>query len=112
TLRHYDFQELFDDILDRLDTSRVGEQAHKAHTDSAEFEEKRPGTHRRSRDRIGSTRHLFNVDVGLNNYLADGQFPTGELYTVRPWGSWYIAGNSIYRTRLGRTSYIELGVGV
>ena len=50
------------------------------------------------------TYHSFNIDLGTNNYLSDGKFPdhNNELYTVKPWGSWYVGFNSIQRTRLSR----------
>lgn len=33
----------------------------------------------------------MRIDLGLNNYLEDGEFPeaNGALYSVKPWGSWY-----------------------
>ncbi|HEY9487630.1 MAG TPA: hypothetical protein VIQ51_04820, partial [Chryseosolibacter sp.] len=44
---------------------------------------------------------------------SNDQFPDGsELYAVRPWGSWYVAGNSVQRTRLGRNLFVEWGLGV
>lgn len=61
------------------------------------------------------TYHSFNFDLGSNNYLTPNrQFPNqnNEKYSVRPWGSWYIAVNSIERTRLARRFFIEWGVGV
>ena len=60
------------------------------------------------------TRHSISFDVGTNNYLTpSGQFPdaTNDLYTVRPWGSWYAAINSVYRTRIARTFFLEWGFG-
>src|SRR5688572_4218594 len=37
------------------------------------------------------TRHSMSFDFGTNNYLSGGAFPDAgtDLYTVRPWGSWY-----------------------
>ena len=61
------------------------------------------------------THHSFNIDLGMNNYLQKGQFPTGspaELYTVKPWGSWYVGLNSILRTRVSRKLFLEWGGGV
>jgi len=60
------------------------------------------------------TRNSFNVDIGTNNYLNNGSFPTQDnsLYAARPWGSWYVALNSIYRTRLASKFFLEWGGGV
>lgn len=115
TLRHYDFQKLFDDIFDRLDTATTDVPArdNDVRVDTRDEEKDIENTDGHRSRTVGHTRRSFNVDVGLNNYLADGQFPTGnELHAVRPWGSWYIAGNSLHRTRLGRRAYVELGLGV
>lgn len=56
----------------------------------------------------------FNIDLGTNNYLENGKFPddANSVYTVRPWGSWYVALNSIQRTRLANKFYLEWGGGV
>jgi hypothetical protein len=56
----------------------------------------------------------FNFDLGTNNYLSDGNFPdqNNELYTVKPWGSWYVAANSVQRTRIVNKFFIEWGLGV
>lgn len=61
------------------------------------------------------TYHSFNLDLGTNNFMTpDNEFPnqTGEMYAVRPWGSWYVSLNSIDRTRLSRKFFIEWGAGV
>ena len=62
-------------------------------------------------NRWGRTWQSFNFDLGTNNYLSDGKFPDNdnELYSVRPWGSWYVAASSIQRTRLG-PKYLLNGV--
>lgn len=60
------------------------------------------------------TYHSFNMDFGINNYLSDGTFPdaTNELYTVKPWGSWYVGINSVQRTRLAQKFFLEWAGGV
>ena len=68
---------------------------------------------RSRRGRIGQTWQSYNIDLGTNNYLAGDQFPDGsEPYAVRPWGSWYVAGNSVQRTRLGKNIFAEWSLGV
>jgi hypothetical protein len=136
-LRHYDFQQLFQDVLSKLernDTSAL------ARSDSAEVENEvafdQDQDNERWRDRNddddndddndydwrdhfhgnrwGRTWQSFNFDLGTNNYLSNGKFPDNDnaLYSVRPWGSWYLAASSIQRTRLGSKLFIEWGVGM
>ncbi|MBA4058759.1 MAG: hypothetical protein C0490_28840, partial [Marivirga sp.] len=122
TLKHYNFQELFQDILTKLeanDTSALPK--HDSATvelatvpDKDEDEDEDWNLHSRSYDddedddedddndnwnvhhvrgnRWGRTWQSFNFDLGTNNYLSDGKFPdsNNELYSVRPWGSWYV----------------------
>lgn len=141
-LEHYDFQELFDDLIAEL------ARRHSANTDSADEADSRPeedwntsdekeerwegedesnetwdeqhddddddvkwGNSRRGK--VGQTWQSYNIDLGTNNYLSGDQFPDGsESYAVRPWGSWYVAGNSVQRTRLARNLFVEWGLGV
>ncbi|MEM7106877.1 MAG: hypothetical protein AAF519_01535 [Bacteroidota bacterium] len=60
------------------------------------------------------TRHSFNVEIGTNNYLEDGQFPgeNNRLYAVRPWGSWYVALTSAKQTYFGNSFYLDWGPSV
>lgn len=69
---------------------------------------------RHRRGRIGRTWQSTNMDLGINNYLTQSdQFPDGvENHSVRPWGSWYVAINSMQRTKAGRNFFIEWGLGV
>lgn len=134
-LRHYNFQELFNDILDRLaekagiPADSLGEvnvqdeeqqeviadaEAHDEYDDKDDEGDEDDHWLKSRRGRVGQTRHSYNVDLGTNNYLQeDGQFPTGsELYAVRPWGSWYLGVNSVQRTRLARNIFAEWAMGV
>jgi hypothetical protein len=60
------------------------------------------------------TSHSISFDLGTNNFLSDGKFPdsNNDLYTVKPFGSWYVGINSIQRTRLAGKFFVEWGVGV
>ncbi|MDH5399355.1 MAG: hypothetical protein OEX02_14485 [Cyclobacteriaceae bacterium] len=53
----------------------------------------------------------FKLDLGLNNYLIKDKFPdaTGEIYTLKPIGSWYVALGRVYRSYLNRNLYMEWG---
>ena len=140
-LKHYNFQELFNDILRKLEESEVVENDtnqnvvkaeedwkisrkdesgdsyredddHDDHDNDDDGDEEVKWQNSR-RGGIGRTWQSYNIDLGTNNYLVDDQFPDGsEPYAVRPWGSWYLAGNSVQRTRLGRNIFVEWGLGV
>lgn len=60
------------------------------------------------------TSHSISFDLGTNNFLSNGKFPdsNNDLYTVKPFGSWYVGINSIQRTRLAGKFFLEWGVGV
>lgn len=130
TLQHYNFQALFDDVIGRLreshglasDTAQSFATEERQSRDEViveeedwdeESDEEEEWEHD-GRRRVGRTLHSYNIDLGLNNYLTGtDQFPDGsEPYAVRPWGSWYIAGNSVQRTRLAKHLFVEWGLGV
>jgi hypothetical protein len=141
-LEHYNFQELFDDVIQQLrethgiegDTTEgmvtreereenwdvppaeknheddgngdIYEDDNEDYDDDHKWEKSRRG-------KIGKTWQSYNIDLGTNNYLSSDQFPDGsEPYAVRPWGSWYLAGNSVQRTRLAKNLFVEWGLGV
>jgi hypothetical protein len=145
TLKHYNFQALFQDIITKLenrDTTAlpgVAETETPAETtpststedwnvspnsstqtysnnddnddDDQDDENWNVRVHHRGH---GRTWQSFNFDLGTNNYLSNGSFPnnSNELYSVRPWGSWYVGLASIQRTRLSKKFFLEWGVGV
>jgi hypothetical protein len=152
-LKHYNFQDLFQDILNKIEKSNAGIEKNDpdstttvteptpSETEPVVTEEPReenwntersePSSsnqddddddndeawdkkvqHRRSR--IGRTWQSFNFDLGTNNFLSDGKFPDSDnaLYSVRPWGSWYLAASSIQRTRVGGNLFLEWGLGL
>jgi len=61
-----------------------------------------------------STFHNINFDIGTNNYVNDGKFPdeTNELYSVKPFGSWYVGISSTYKTYIAGPVYLEWGASV
>lgn len=123
TLKQYDFQALFSDILNRVEqkagvktedtvqteiTSEPAEVVWEDDADDQDWYGSRSGRYRHKQ-----SIHSFNVDFGLNNYLQEGKFPDANaLYAVRPWGSWYVGINSVQRTRIGGKFYIEWGLGL
>jgi hypothetical protein len=59
-------------------------------------------------------RHSVNFELGMNNYLQDGRFPEadGALYSVKPWGSWYVGINSSHKFYLGGPLFLDWGKGI
>jgi hypothetical protein len=140
TLKHYDFQGLFADVLSKLEhpegikndtiplgkndstasdttavanTTETSDVYYRSHDDDNEEDDDDWEFHS-SRRRWGRTWQSFNFDLGTNNYLDGGRFPDRDnaAYAVRPWGSWYIAINSTQRSRLGRNFFLEWAAGV
>lgn len=123
TLKQYDFQALFNDILSKLenrDTVKVAVDTTKKTETTVEVIEDNWGEEDdddhwdKKKYRYRGTRHSFNFDFGTNNYLEEGDFPdnNGSQYAVRPWGSWYVGLNSTLRTQMSNKFFLEWGVGV
>ena len=137
-LKHYDFQQLFQDVLTKLEKNDTTSLAQRDSTasDDVVVQESYKTTMMTMMMKIGAieilinnnnewsnnyrgsrwgrTSQSFNFDLGTNNYLEDGKFPDANnaLYSVRPWGSWYVSLASIQRTRLGSKFFLEWGVGM
>ncbi len=130
TMKKYNFQKLMDDMIYKLevrDSSRLNKLSSEfLKKDSAkEVAENNIVTPVQSSESSTivthekkyhgrRTRNSFNVDLGINNYASNGQSPSqnNSLYTVHPWGSWYVGLNSIYRTRMASKFFLEWGGGV
>lgn len=131
TLKQYDFQKLINDLIVKLEQKDTASQQQPAahylkepeatpevtesveiETDVSDDEDWTSHNHHSSHGR--RTYHSINFDLGMNNYLADGKFPdeTNSLYTVKPWGSWYVGINSNLRTRVSNKFFLEWGLGV
>ena len=57
------------------------------------------------------TSSAFNVEIGINNYLQNGEIPNGDAaHSVKPFGSWYVGLSSIRKTHVGHGPlFIEWG---
>lgn len=131
TLKQYDFQKLMNDLIAKLEAQdttpgqtpasqyrkedlfnepMVSEPEAITDRSTDTYEPQKTHYHWKKR----RTYHSFNLDIGTNNYLADGRFPDQDnsQYTVRPWGSWYVGINSTQRTRLANRFFLEWGLGV
>ncbi len=126
-LRQYDFQSLFNHLLNKLERNpdaapeRVGlsetAPAHEAEPEEVIWEEDDETDYRWRQTHLKKSyvrpRSSFSLDFGLNNYLTtDGRFPGGELYEIRPWGSWFVGLNSVHRSRVTNKFYLEWGLGM
>lgn len=124
TLKHYNFQALFDDVIRRLaesdttvrtDSTQIAseedgnwEPGPSEDTESDEDWEEKVVTYKNRR-----TWQTVNVDLGTNNFLANDKFVDDtRVYAVRPWGSWYVGINSVHRSRLAKKFFIEWNWGV
>ena len=60
------------------------------------------------------TTFVSALDFGINNYLENGKFPddNNEQYTVRPWGSWYVAIMPTWQTHIGGKFSLDYGGGI
>lgn len=129
TLKKYNFQKLMDDMIYKLevrDSSRLNKPSSeflkkdsakeivvtKIESDTQNEVKIENRVERKYHGR--RTRNSFNVDFGINNYVSNGSFPSqnNSMYTVRPWGSWYVGLNSTYRTRMASKLFLEWGYGV
>lgn len=74
----------------------------------------RDTTEKKSKKKHYGTDHIFNLDLGTNNYHNNGNFPdeNNETYSVRPWGSWYVGLTSLQRSHISGGLFAEWGGGV
>ncbi|HEY9048985.1 MAG TPA: hypothetical protein VIN08_23960 [Ohtaekwangia sp.] len=132
-LKNYNYNDLFKNIITKLENNDTTALAQRDTTrkqgDSEEVYWTREGDDKNhiggddnGRDwnvditpsrRWGRTWQSFNFDLGTNNYLENGKFPSSNAnYSVRPWGSWYVGLSSIQRSRLGKNFFLEWGLGM
>jgi len=117
--RQYDYQALFDDMLDDLeDTTEAMKEETTPERVVSTLDTLRSDDYHNpcGYSRKGIFMHSnesINFDFGMNNYLSGGKFPDqDELYTVRPWGSWYIAVNAVKDLHVSGPFYVDLGLGI
>lgn len=134
TLKKYDFQVLMNDLIAKLEQKDTSTHANssekylKGESEdpvSTDVEVNEPegddenwssgyDRHHHERKHYRRTYQSINFDFGTNNYLSSGKFPDQDnsLYTVKPWGSWYVGINSVQRTKLANKFYLEWSMGV
>lgn len=142
TLKHYNFQELFQDILTKLEANDTSALPKHDSTDATievvAAEEKSEDWNLHSSDDDDddddndygddddhydwNMHHMHGNRWGrtwqsFNFDLGMNNYLSdGKFpdgnYEVRPWGSWYVGLSSIQRTRLGKKFFLEWGLGV
>ncbi len=131
TLKKYNFQALMNDLINKLEEKDTSANIHSSQDylkkdssenvsiikssdeDAIEEENWNHSDHHKEKWHRRRTYQSFNFDLGTNNYLSSGKFPdhNNSLYTVKPWGSWYVGLNSVQRTRLANKFYLEWSLG-
>jgi hypothetical protein len=57
-------------------------------------------------------RSYFNLDLGVNNVLENGSFPTSDKpYAVKGWGSWMLGLNWMATQRISKGFHWDFGIG-
>ena len=81
-----------------------------------EPEEKEEYNYERIANRFSGSKTSFvsGLDFGMNNYLEDGKYPdaNNEQYTVKPWGSWYVAIMPTWQTHITGKFALDYGGGI
>lgn len=130
SLKQYDLNAITGDLTTKLEQSDSGQieenKEEQFLKDSVEVEKKdglaKITPQSKGRDSVDNrkiikkygTRHFFNFDIGLNNYLQNGKFPNdnNEDYSVRSWGSWYLAVGTNYKSQLSGRLFLEYGANI
>lgn len=139
TLENYDYQKLFQDIIAKLkvsdstlvlkkDSDQIPLAKKNRDNTILELPEHKDDDNKDDKDEKddnnwhnwygkrywGNQRQSLRVDLGTNNYISNGKFPDQDnaSYAVRPLGSWYVAINSVRRTRMNKNLVFEWGAGV
>ncbi|MBX2896669.1 MAG: hypothetical protein KF763_14585 [Cyclobacteriaceae bacterium] len=132
TMKQYDFQKLIADLIAKLEkedtTSHQKAAIDYLKTDSARLADAKETVDAEKEEDWGvdwssnnkeskrfrkRTYHSMNFDLGTNNYITQNGFPDQDnsLFTVKPWGSWYVGINSVQRTRIANKFYMEWALG-
>ena len=81
--------------------------------DKDKDEERREYNYERKARRFSGSKTTFvsGLDIGINNYLEDGNYPDNQQYAVKPWGSWYVAIMPTWQTHLTGKLALDYGAG-
>ena len=129
-LKSYDLNALVIDMKDKIEADTVvhPEKGRSNPKDSivvieltkedltSDSDDHRSSSHRKRRlteKKVGKN-HFINFDFGINNYVEDGKSPNSNnaQYAVKPWGSWYVAINSVHKNNLAGPVSLHWGGGI
>jgi hypothetical protein len=132
-LREYDYNELFDDILHQLGSDHpdmdpeeedsMNSQENNADDRDDEWGDSHDGEeddwdNEEERDHEDqypcSSTNFMMFDFGLNNWLQTGgdNGDADPIYSVRPWGSWYVGINLVEELRLSNQFSLNFRAGL
>jgi len=96
----------------KIDVEALKEEIKEDLRDEMREEDRKGSEQRRHYDR--RTRSYFNFEFGMNNWLENGGYPneSNALYTVRNWGSWYVALANTNRAHIGGPLYLDFGANI
>ncbi|MDH5476134.1 MAG: hypothetical protein OEX22_10615 [Cyclobacteriaceae bacterium] len=126
SLEQYDLNAIAKDLkikLEQPDSLDQHQSIKKEETDrflrdsttiSSSISEEKDSIDNRKLTKKYSTQHFMNFDIGMNNYLENGKFPNdnNELYSARPWGSWFFNIGTNYKSQILGKLFIEYGASV
>jgi hypothetical protein len=95
-----------------IDVAILKEEIKQELKEEMEEEEREKASSRKKRYK--RTRSYFNFEFGMNNWLQDGKYPneSNALYTVRNWGSWYVALANTNRLHITGPFYLDFGANI
>jgi hypothetical protein len=95
-----------------IDVAILKEEIKRELKEEMQEEERERSSSRKKRYK--RTRSYFNFEFGMNNWLQDGKYPneSNALYTVRNWGSWYVALANTNRLHVTGPLYLDFGANI
>ena len=95
-----------------IDVAILKEEIKRELKEEMQEEEREISSSRKKRYK--RTRSYFNFEFGMNNWLQDGKYPneSNALYTVRNWGSWYVALANTNRLHVAGPFYLDFGANI
>ncbi len=103
------------DTVLKVESSWLWENKIDKSEENQDDEEMEYAYQRKPRRFSGSKTSFVSVfDFGINNYLEDGKYPddNNQQYTVRPWGSWYVAIMPTFQTHIAGKFSLDYGGGI
>ena len=104
------------DSIEEDEEFRRLENEFQTNDNNTETSEDKEYNYERKAKRFSGSKTTFvsALDLGMNNYLENGNFPddNNAQYTVRPWGSWYVGIMPTWQTHITGKFAIDYGGGI